>query len=191
MLQSFKIWRQDSPSSHVLKIPRRLSGNPIQSDVMMASEHGAPREDSTTRGNEARACDDSITNAAEVSSSSRSTTRHELSVDEGSGLFDRSWCEAVSDNRLTLFGFRRFRTTHLLNLRILEAEIDVLDRLIYQAGLKIDHQPVLDRLGLTYAKRDAKQSVKHSTMDKAFVSRLRKRIKEYGGWILGKGYSVS
>ena len=37
-------------------------------------------------------------------------------------LFQKLWPDVTSDNRLSLFGFRRYRTTHLFNLRLLEAD---------------------------------------------------------------------
>lgn len=95
-------------------------------------------------------------------------------------LFREVWGDATSDNRQTLFGFRRFRTTHLLNLRFLEAEIDKLDHTLYQAGLELDHRPVLDRLGLKHAKRDLPKERNKLVMDQVLFERLRMLIKEYG-----------
>ena len=51
--------------------------------------------------------------------------------------FNKIWREITSDNRHTLFGFRRYRTTDLLNLRLLEAEIGTIDHDVYQAGLQL------------------------------------------------------
>ena len=47
---------------------------------------------------------------------------HESS--ETSRLVRKIWSNVTDDNALTLYGFRRFRTTHLLNPRLLETEID-------------------------------------------------------------------
>ncbi|KAF2658060.1 hypothetical protein K491DRAFT_574418, partial [Lophiostoma macrostomum CBS 122681] len=51
--------------------------------------------------------------------------------------------------------FRRFKTTHLLNLRYLENEIVGMDHTIYQAGLSLSLSPSSeDRLGLGHARKD-------------------------------------
>jgi hypothetical protein len=46
-------------------------------------------------------------------------------------LFCKLWPRITSDDNLTLHGFRRFKTTHLLNLRFLEEEIAELDHVVY------------------------------------------------------------
>jgi len=101
-----------------------------------------------------------------------------------SELFSKVWREITSDNHLTLFGFRRYRTTHLLNLRFLEAEIDKIDHDLYQAGLQLN-QPLsrdhtIDRLGLKQAKKDSKPTKVEEMVNEALVMRLRRLIKEYG-----------
>ena len=99
-------------------------------------------------------------------------------------LFRKLWSDITSDNRLTLFGFRRYRTTHLLNLRLLEAEINEIDHELYQTGLQLDStldgQHALDRLGLRHAKRDPDRREAEYAVDGALVLRLRNLIKEYG-----------
>ena len=45
--------------------------------------------------------------------------------------FPLLWQRSTEDNNLALHGFRRFKTTHLLNLRFLEEEIADLDHAIY------------------------------------------------------------
>ena len=99
-------------------------------------------------------------------------------------IFSKVWREITSDNHLTLFGFRRYRTTHLLNLRFLEAEIDKIDHDLYQAGLQLN-QPLrrentLDRLGLKQAKKDGKRMKIEEVVNEALIMRLRSLIKEYG-----------
>jgi hypothetical protein len=70
--------------------------------------------------------------------------------------FHKCWVASTADNNLTLYGFRRFKTTQLLNLRFLENEIADIDHTIYQAGLSLGLSPSLgDRLGLQHSKRDA------------------------------------
>lgn len=94
--------------------------------------------------------------------------------------FRSLWQASTADSNLTLHGFRRFKTTHLINLRYLEAEIAELDHLIYQVGLGLDSEiPSTDRLGLRYCKRD---EIPHSTevISNDLIQRLRQLLKEYG-----------
>ncbi len=108
-------------------------------------------------------------------------TRLELSDAEVARLFRDLWRVTTDDNRLTLFSFRRFRTAHLLNLRFLEAEIDQIDHIIYQAGLKLD-VPLAkeDRLGLRHGKKDVNALGAEETIDRESVLHLRHLLKEYG-----------
>lgn len=95
--------------------------------------------------------------------------------------FRKNWQAASADNSLTLYGFRRFKTSHLLNLRFLEDEIAELDHLVYQAGLTlgIDHAPA-NRLGLNYCKRDRRIPAIGETITHELVLRLRDLLKQYG-----------
>ena len=91
------------------------------------------------------------------------------------------WRKATDDNYLTLYGFRRFRTTHLLNLRYLEEEIDLLDHQIYQAGLKLGHiSTPLDKLGLQHGRIDASALGHGEVMTRELVLRMRELIRQYG-----------
>ncbi|KAI0552451.1 hypothetical protein F4679DRAFT_89771 [Xylaria curta] len=94
--------------------------------------------------------------------------------------FQKHWEAATDNNNLTLHGFRRFKTTHLLNLRYLEDEIAELDHTIYQAGLSLetDHAPT-DRLGLAWCKRDQNVPSIEVTMTRELVLRLRDLLKQY------------
>ena len=78
-------------------------------------------------------------------------------ISETALTFRNLWNMTTDDNPLTLYGFRRFRTTHLLNLRLLETEIETynIDHKIYQAGLGLG-LPLAsaDKLGLKHSKRD-------------------------------------
>ncbi|GAW15305.1 hypothetical protein ANO14919_047140 [Xylariales sp. No.14919] len=92
----------------------------------------------------------------------------------------KNWKYATADNNLTLHGFRRFKTTHLLNLRFLEDEIAALDHDIYQAGLTIGLDPSSsDRLGLRHSKRDANVPKIEETITQEVILRLRSLLKEY------------
>lgn len=96
-------------------------------------------------------------------------------------LFTKLWPIATDDNPLTLFGFRRFRTTHLLNLRFLEEEIAGLDRKFYQAGLQLDVKIVgNDKLGVGCARRDKNALKADDFLDEGLVLKLRDLLKQYG-----------
>jgi hypothetical protein len=95
--------------------------------------------------------------------------------------FRKAWIISTADNNLTLHGFRRFKTTHLLNLRFLEDEIAEMDHTLYQAGLSLDISPTSDdRLGLGHCKKDANVPKIDETITEDFILRLRKLVKEYG-----------
>ena len=116
-------------------------------------------------------------------STNQSSNREFLHIapEEWRASFHDIWSDATSDNRLTLFGFKRHRTAHLVNLRYLALEIEKVNYAIFQASLQVDRTPHhLDRLGLRYAKLDpgapaAAEVIKHDTF-----LRLRQLIKEYG-----------
>lgn len=97
------------------------------------------------------------------------------------GKFAGYWQKCTDDNNLTLHGFRRFKTTHLLNLRFLEDEIAELDHALYQAGLSLDMgTSPNDRLGLRHSKKDSDVSSIKDTITKGFILKLRGLIKQYG-----------
>lgn len=94
--------------------------------------------------------------------------------------FRKCWIASTDDNNLTLHGFRRFKTTHLLNLRFLEHEISTMDHTIYQAGLSLEVSPSsCDRLGLKHSKRDANTPSINDTITREFVLKLRGLVREY------------
>ena len=100
---------------------------------------------------------------------------------EAASLFRTLWPKITDDNYLSLFGFRRFRTTHLLNLRFLEKEIDDVDHQIFQAGLKLGHTPTsVDKLGLRHGKKDAHAAGNEEVVTRGLVLRIRDLIKQYG-----------
>lgn len=95
--------------------------------------------------------------------------------------FQKAWDIVTDDNYLTLFGFRRFRTAHLLNLRFLEEEIDKIDHQMFQAGLRLDNAPsAIDRLGLEHAKRDLSPRGPEELINHELVTKLRDLLKQYG-----------
>lgn len=101
--------------------------------------------------------------------------------------FRRHWLNSTADENLTLHGFRRFKTTHLLNLRFLEEEIATIDHKIYQAGLGLGFDPTTnDRLGLKHSLRDQEPPDIEVTITRELILRLRTLIREYGkeNWIL-------
>lgn len=98
--------------------------------------------------------------------------------------FRTFWPCITADSNFTLHGFRRFKTTHLLNLRFFESEIAKLDHTIYQAGLGLESPlPPLDRLGLKHSKRDADVPVIDEAITEEFVLKLRILMQQYG-WCL-------
>lgn len=95
--------------------------------------------------------------------------------------FCAHWQNSTDDNNLTLHGFRRFKTTHLLNLRFLESEIAELDHVIYQAGLSLDLSPsAKDRLGLRHVRRDEKAPSLAETINRELILKLRDLLSQYG-----------
>jgi hypothetical protein len=99
--------------------------------------------------------------------------------------FRKHWQSSTDDNNLTLHGFRRFKTTHLLSLRFLEGEIAELDAVIYQAGLSLGPSPSdKDRLGLKNCKKDPKAPKAEEVITQELVLKLRGLIKEYGTYQL-------
>ena len=96
-------------------------------------------------------------------------------------LFRKLWCNATDDNYFTLYGFRRFRTAHLLNLRFLEDEIDKIDHKIFQAGMKLGYSPgIKDKLGLRHGKKDLDAQGADDVVNQELVLKLRDLLKQYG-----------
>ncbi|KAH0533250.1 hypothetical protein TsFJ059_001839 [Trichoderma semiorbis] len=94
--------------------------------------------------------------------------------------FPNHWQASTADSNLTLHGFRRFKTTHLLNLRYLEAEVAEIDHLIYQLGLSLNVEPsTTDRLGLKHCKRDEILPSTDEAVSKELIQRLRQSLKQY------------
>lgn len=96
-------------------------------------------------------------------------------------LFRKLWLKVTDDNSLTLHGFRRFKTTHLVNLRFLEEEIHKVDHEIYQAGLKFGFEATsVDKLGLRHATRDASALGAEEVISSTLIVKLRALIRQYG-----------
>lgn len=95
--------------------------------------------------------------------------------------FPIHWSSCTDDNNLSLFSFRRFRSTHLINLRFLEEEISKVDREIYQAGLQLEIDPEkIDKLGLRSATRDHDAPSIEETITPDNILKLRHLLKDYG-----------
>ncbi|KAI1848232.1 hypothetical protein JX265_011721 [Neoarthrinium moseri] len=110
------------------------------------------------------------------------------SVDSTAGQFRQLWPRITDDSNLTLHGFRRYKTTHLLNLRFLEEEIAKLDHSIYQAGLSLGHEPsARDRLGLKNSKTDSNVPDVRETITREMVLQLRSLIQQYDDALLAFG----
>lgn len=102
-------------------------------------------------------------------------------INQTANIFRKIWPLATDDNNVTLYGFRRFKVSHLLNLRFLEQEIAELDHTMYQAGLNMGLEPTArDRLGLKHSKLDTHAPALESTMNPELVSRLRTLMQQYG-----------
>ena len=102
-----------------------------------------------------------------------------------SEIFQKIWSRSTEDKNLTLYGFRRFKTSHLVNLRFLEEEISELDHGIYQAGLSLNNdndtwKRKSDRLGLRYSHRDSIVPALQDTITESMVLRMRNLLREYG-----------
>lgn len=91
-------------------------------------------------------------------------------------MFSKVWPAVTDSNPLVLFGFRRFRTSHLVNLRALEHEILEIDHQVFQAGLQLGTSPKRDRLALDHAERDTLVPV----LDREKLERLRSLLQQYG-----------
>ncbi|KAF8850984.1 hypothetical protein BDZ45DRAFT_768000 [Acephala macrosclerotiorum] len=75
---------------------------------------------------------------------------------------------------------RRFKTTHLLNLRLLEEEIDRIDHQIYQAGLNLGLDPSpADRLGLRHCQKDEHAPRPEEVLDEKLILKLRDLLRQY------------
>lgn len=103
---------------------------------------------------------------------------------EMASMFRKFWCATTDDSRLTLFGFRRFRTAHLLNLRFLEDEIHKIDHDIYQAGLQLGVPcTAADRLGLKHFRKDEGALGAEALIKPELISRLRDLLEQYGSCV--------
>lgn len=95
--------------------------------------------------------------------------------------FASHWEVGTADSNLTLHGFRRFKTTHLINLRYLEAEIAEMDHLFYQLGLSLNLETSsTDRLGINHCQKDETAPSIDEVLTSELIQKLRRLIKEYG-----------
>jgi len=91
--------------------------------------------------------------------------------------FPDHWRSSTSLEKVPLFGFRRFRTSQLLNIRFLEDEISTLDREIYQAGLQLPIQYVSENH--EHARRDPNAAGPNKVINETTIHRLRTLLKQY------------
>ncbi len=141
---------------------------------------------------------DSIHSIDSCANSQLDESKEHVNIDSNScyvELFSKVWREITSNNHLTLFEFRRYRTTHLLNLRFLKAEIDKIYHDLYQADLQLDQsldrEHIIDRLDLKQAKKDSKRMKIEKVVNKALVMRLRRLIKKYDECIFNEALTVN
>jgi hypothetical protein len=150
----------------------------IQSQVTVSPERQPPGFNSSESNiNDGTPCQ--TINGPESPRLSRNTTL----IDEKSEackLFEKVWALSTEDNNLALYGFRRFKTTHLLNLRLLEEEIDQIDHQIYQTGLRLAEPTSADRLGLKNCQKDEHALRPEEILDRQLVFKLRDLLRQYG-----------
>ncbi|KAH8744388.1 hypothetical protein F5883DRAFT_364631, partial [Diaporthe sp. PMI_573] len=91
-----------------------------------------------------------------------------------------NWQLASADSNLTLYGFRCFKTTYLLNLCFLKNKIAELDYIIYQASLtlRLDYVPA-NKLGLKYYKKDLNISSISTIITEDLVLKLYNLFRQY------------
>jgi hypothetical protein len=105
----------------------------------------------------------------------------EQDANKRTDIFQKCWISSTADSNLTLHGFRRFKTTHLLNLRMLEHEIAEMDNKVYEAGLSLGIDPTsTDRLGLKYSTTKPASTPVSDIITPEFTLKLRGLLQEYG-----------
>ena len=198
-----------SKSSTTYKTPReaktaRLSREPSSAckDFEDAEMKGLARESLSTletpENNEgSESCRDSSPTCEKPQKSETGVRPRETSSKYATGLgtettretedlepaqhFSKIWHNATEDNPLSLYGFQRFKTSHLLNLRFLELEIGKVDRQIFQAGLTLEATPhPNDKLGLRDGKRDENAPAVEDVINRELVLKLRDLVRQYG-----------
>lgn len=106
----------------------------------------------------------------------------ESSHDKIAAQLPSIWQTSTADSNLTLYGFSRFKTTHLFNLRCLEAEISQINDKIYKMGLQSNVAPTkTNRLGLEQREADGGDA---EVLSQELIQRLRQLIKEYGMFVV-------
>ena len=102
--------------------------------------------------------------------------------DDMQDMFSKVWPAVTDPNPLILFGFRRFRTSHLLVLRALEQDILKIDHEVFQAGLRLGEPTQKGgRLALDHAERDTVlEGNDVPVMDREKLDKLRGLLQQYG-----------
>lgn len=94
--------------------------------------------------------------------------------------FRLHWQSSTADENVTLYGFSRFRTIHLLNLRFLEGEISELNRLVYQAGQSLcEVPPSRKRRGID-SRWSGVSPEPSKIINQELVTKLRDLLRQYG-----------
>lgn len=102
--------------------------------------------------------------------------------DDAQHMLRKIWPAVTDPNHLVLFGFRRFRTSHLLNLRALEQDILKIDHDVFQAGLQLgEPTPKGERLALSHAEKDVVPAGTGApVLDRKKLDQLRGLLQQYG-----------
>lgn len=100
--------------------------------------------------------------------------------------FPQHWLGSIADDMISKFGFRRFQTSQLLNIRFLEGEIAELDRQIYKAGLNLN--PSALRFGQVIIGEQVPAA--NEVITKENVLTLRRLLKEYSKHVSNKCHSI-
>lgn len=118
-----------------------------------------------------------------LGSNARTTQQLDLHAslnERRSHLFQKIRRHSTAGNTLRLYDFRRLKTSHLVNLHFLEEEISVLDRQVYQVGIRSgshENNGGRDALGL---QRDPIVPNEEEFVTDSMLLKLRRLLKEYG-----------
>jgi hypothetical protein len=97
------------------------------------------------------------------------------------GAFPQHWLGSTLEDKISRYGFRRFQTSQLLNIRFLENEVAELDRSIYKAGLRLNlpFSSSTDRFGPEHVVLDHQSATADKIITHENVLKLRRLLKDY------------